>query len=178
MADVFIAGDRVQYVGQHHSRRGKNNRGRVAAQQGNLYRINYNDGSTGLASAANLRFTDAQMYADEEARLDTQNERGLGLKFDAGKPQARLVFEGFPLTFLALADVLTMGARKYSAHSWQHVENGIDRYSDAAARHMLARLSGETHDPESGLIHEAHELINRMFVLELKLRQEKDRGAE
>lgn len=65
MADVFIVGDRVQYVGQHHSRKGKNNRGRIAAQQGNLYRINYNDGSTGHASAENIRFTDAHRYADE-----------------------------------------------------------------------------------------------------------------
>lgn len=97
--------------------------------------------------------------------------RGAGLKYDAGKPQARLVFEGFPLLFSGLTDVLTMGAAKYSAHSWQHVENGIDRYSDAAGRHMLKRLSGEQHDDESGLDHELHELINRMFVMELKLRE-------
>ena len=103
-----------------------------------------------------------------------EDERGLGLKFDAGKPQARLVDEGFPFVFSGLADVLTFGANKYEANSWQHVENGIARYSDAAKRHQLKRLKGEELDPESGLDHELHELINRMFVLELKLRAKAD----
>lgn len=98
-------------------------------------------------------------------------ERGAGLKYDDGKQQARLIYEGFPRALSLLADVATMGAKKYKAHSWQHVENGIDRYSDAAFRHMQQRLSGEELDSESGLLHEAHELWNRMAVLELKLRK-------
>lgn len=97
-------------------------------------------------------------------------ERGSGMKYDGGKQQARLIFEGFPRALSLLGDVATMGAAKYAAHSWQHVENGIDRYTDAAYRHMLARLGGEEKDSESGLLHEVHELWNRMAVLELRLR--------
>jgi len=104
----------------------------------------------------------------------TAPERGAGLKYDAGKPQARLLYEGLPHTFAVLTDVLTFGAQKYSANSWQKVQNGIDRYSDAAFRHMNKRMQGELRDDESGILHEAHELINRLFVLELKLRKEKD----
>jgi len=113
-------------------------------------------------------------YLPAQDIVDSQSERGLGLKYDAGKPQYRLVFEGLPLTLQAVGDVLDFGAKKYQAHSWQHVENGIDRYNDAAARHYLARLRGEENDPESGLPHEYHELVNRLFVLELKLREKKD----
>lgn len=103
-------------------------------------------------------------------------ERGLGMKYDAGKQQARLIFEGFPLALSALSDVATMGAEKYAAHSWQHVENAIERYTDAGYRHMLSRLQGEELDSESGLLHEAHELWNKLAVLELKLRQKKEKA--
>jgi hypothetical protein len=100
------------------------------------------------------------------------NERGLGLKFDAGKNQARLLREGVPRALDELDKVLTFGAGKYAAHSWQHVENGDERYQDASYRHDSARNKGEIFDRETGLMHRAHHIINELFLLELELRRE------
>lgn len=97
-------------------------------------------------------------------------------KADAGKLQARLLFEGMPRALLALTAVLSYGAQKYEAHSWKNVS--MDRYRDAKFRHLLeeylsmtyAREDGVTfegvHDEESGLPHSFHEAINTMFLLE------------
>jgi hypothetical protein len=98
--------------------------------------------------------------------------RGVGLKFDAGKVQARLLREGVPRALEELDKVLTFGAGKYAAHSWQHVENGDERYQDASYRHDAARNKGELFDQETGLRHRAHHIINELFLLELELRGE------
>lgn len=89
-------------------------------------------------------------------------------KADAGKLRVGLVFEGMPRSILMLAAVLTYGAQKYEAHSWKKVEGG--RYVDAKFRHLLEPLAGlGTSDSESGILHEAHEVCNSMFILEQKL---------
>ena len=98
--------------------------------------------------------------------------RGVGLKFDAGKVQARLLREGVPRALEELDKVLTFGAKKYAAHSWQDVENGDERYQDASYRHDSARNKGELFDRETGLLHRTHHIINEMFLLELELRRE------
>lgn len=86
-------------------------------------------------------------------------------KADQGKLQARLLFEGLPRVLLLLSAVLTYGAQKYEAHSWKNVSS--DRYLDAKFRHLLENLAGfSEEDDESGLLHEAHEIINSMFILE------------
>lgn len=90
-------------------------------------------------------------------------------KADAGKLQARLLFEGVPRSLLVVIAVLTYGAQKYEAHSWVNVE--ADRYKDAGWRHLLAPLAGLGElDSESGLIHEAHAITNQLFLLEKKLK--------
>ena len=88
-------------------------------------------------------------------------------KADAGKIRAGLVFEGLPRSLLMVAAVLSYGAQKYEAHSWKNVSS--ERYVDARFRHLLDRLAGEDCDDESGLLHEAHELTNSLFILEQKL---------
>lgn len=87
-------------------------------------------------------------------------------KADAGKLQARLLFEGMPRSLKMAIAVLTYGAQKYEAHSWKNVSK--ERYEDAKFRHMI---DGELEfaDPESGLWHRAHELVNLMFTMELEL---------
>jgi hypothetical protein len=89
-------------------------------------------------------------------------------KADAGKLQARLLFEGCPRALQLAIAVLSYGAQKYEAHSWRNVD--VDRYKDAKARHMV---DGEYEfaDDESGLWHKAHELINLMFIIELETKQ-------
>lgn len=81
-------------------------------------------------------------------------------KFDAGKIQPRLLD---PVFIEELAKVMTFGANKYSANSWQNVEK--DRYIDAMLRHMLQWQKGEIVDSESGLHHLAHMSINAMFIM-------------
>lgn len=95
-------------------------------------------------------------------------EQGQKFKADAGKLRAGLVFEGMPRSLLMLSAVLTYGAQKYEAHSWKNVSG--ERYLDAKFRHLLEPLAGlGESDEESGVLHEAHELCNSMFVLEQKL---------
>jgi hypothetical protein len=85
-------------------------------------------------------------------------------KADGGKYRPSLLLEGMPDALTQVAWVLTYGAQKYEAHSWKGVEMG--RYRDAQGRHLLERLSGETHDEESGLLHLAHEACNTLFLLQ------------
>lgn len=107
------------------------------------------------------------------------SERGEGLKFDGGKLQARLLFEGMPRALTEVIRTLDFGAKKYSAHSWQKVENALERYQDASYRHDLKRNMGEIVDPETSVMHRAHHIINELFVLELELRAaEKSNGTE
>lgn len=93
-----------------------------------------------------------------------------GAKLDAGKPLARLIVHGMPRALLAIAEVATSGAAKYSEHGWQHVPRGVDRYTDAMLRHVL-REGIESRDDESGLLHAAHAAWNALARLELLLRQ-------
>lgn len=85
------------------------------------------------------------------------------MKFDAGKLRFDLIT---PDVEEQLAAVLTHGAKKYAANSWQeNVEDPINRYYAALRRHLNAWRKGEKVDPESGLNHLAHVACNVMFLL-------------
>lgn len=87
------------------------------------------------------------------------------MKADNGKPRYDLL----PATAIdELAKVLTMGAEKYAAHNWRHVEDGKQRYLAAALRHAFAIVGGEELDKESGLPHAAHLMANAAFLVELR----------
>lgn len=92
-----------------------------------------------------------------------------GAKLDAGKPLAGVLMD-FSLALLAVADVGTFGARKYSRGGWQHVPEGVTRYTDALWRHLLAERH-EPHDQDSGLLHAAQTAWNALARLELMLRE-------
>lgn len=95
-----------------------------------------------------------------------------GAKLDSGKV---CVFRGaidyFPRAIEAVAAVSTFGARKYAWKGWESVPEGIERYSDALVRHLIAEAKGQVLDPDSGLAHAAHTAWNALAVLELKLRK-------
>ena len=93
------------------------------------------------------------------------------MKFDTNKPRAGLTIEGFSNALLAVAEVSTFGAQKYSPDSWKRITDGIPRYTDALYRHLLAGVE-ETHDEESGLLHAAHAAWNALAILELKIKQQ------
>jgi hypothetical protein len=93
-----------------------------------------------------------------------------GAKLDAGKMLPSLVLGDFAKALTEVVQVGTMGANKYTPHGWLSVPNGLERYGEAQLRHWLLRTTGETHDPESKLLHRAHEAWNVLAQLELLLR--------
>ena len=86
-----------------------------------------------------------------------------GCKLDAGKVMANLLLD-FRHALLAVAEVATYGAGKYSRGGWRYVPDGYDRYTGAMLRHLLA----DTPD-ESGLDHDYMVAWNALSRLELKL---------
>lgn len=98
-----------------------------------------------------------------------------GLKLDSEKPKIKKGFlEYFPRAIIEVAKLSEFGAKKYDWGNWQHVENGIERYSEAGVRHLLdSIIKGET-DPESELLHATHEAWNALAKLELILRKKND----
>lgn len=101
--------------------------------------------------------------------IDNQPKKDM--KYDADKPRMDLLLSGCPLALEAVSSILTFGAKKYSAHSWQTVERGDERYLAALLRHLTAHAKGEKLDPESGMSHLAHAACNAMFILELELKK-------
>lgn len=101
-------------------------------------------------------------------RMHTGPEEGL--KYDTGKPDMRLVFDGFPRALMEVGKNATFGAKKYSDHNWLKVDDGINRYTSAMYRHLLQEASGEEVDEESEVLHAAMAAWNALARLELILR--------
>lgn len=93
-----------------------------------------------------------------------------GAKLDAGKPRPDLVIGGFARAIMEVTKVGTFGANKYTDDGWMEVTDGVRRYTDAMKRHYLYEKMGETHDPESELLHAAHTAWNALARLDLMLR--------
>lgn len=131
--------------------------------------------TTGLREpgpAASSRF-ELVLPLDQEADPNGIDQHAPGAKLDAGKDMAAQILGQFPLALEAVAEVGTFGARKYTLGGWQHVIGGIVRYADAGMRHWLKRMAGETHDPDSKMLHLKHEAWNKLAELELTLREQK-----
>jgi len=96
---------------------------------------------------------------------------GAGVKHDDGKNRLGLLFHGFPHAIWHAGLVGTHGAEKYTPGGWKDVPNGVERYSDAMYRHLLAYETGEEFDEESGHTHLAHALWDLMAVLELTIQE-------
>lgn len=90
------------------------------------------------------------------------------VKYDAGKsPVVKGAIAYFPDAISGVASVSAFGASKYAWQGWRHVSNGIDRYTDAMVRHLIAEGKGEALDPESGLPHAWHVAWNALARAEL-----------
>jgi hypothetical protein len=97
-------------------------------------------------------------------------ENKKGLKHDAGKAPVGMLFEYFPRSIMAVAEVAGFGARKYTRGGWVSVPDGFNRYQDAIGRHLLKHhIDG--YDDESQLLHLAHAAWNALAILELELRR-------
>jgi hypothetical protein len=94
-----------------------------------------------------------------------------GAKADAGKVRPALVLGGFARALLEVSKVGTSGAIKYTESGWIDVPDGVSRYDEAGMRHWLYEKAGQPHDPDTALLHAAHEAWNALARLDLMLRQ-------
>ncbi len=90
------------------------------------------------------------------------------VKYDQGKsPTFRGAIGYFPQAIIGVASVSAFGATKYAWKGWRHVPDGVDRYTDALVRHLIAEAKGEIYDAESGLPHSYHVAWNALARAEL-----------
>ncbi len=107
---------------------------------------------------------------DKESDPTGRGAHEAGSKLDAGKtPLFQGLLDYFPRACLAVADVSARGAEKYAWKGWESVPDGINRYKDAHARHIVNESIDGDYDPD-GFLHAAQIAWNALAVLELKLR--------
>lgn len=98
-----------------------------------------------------------------------------------GKIRVELVDDGFPLALREVAKVMTWAqtAKGYKDHDWQNLPNAEIALAAAASRHRTDYIKQriieglpalECVDPESSLVHKAHEAFGVLSQLELLLR--------
>jgi hypothetical protein len=98
-----------------------------------------------------------------------------GAKLDAGKPAVMQgVVQYFPRALRAIANLSTKGAAKYAWKGWQDVPDGINRYGNAAGRHMLDEATDGLFDDKPGGTGELHQTAatwNMLARLEMMLNE-------
>lgn len=122
---------------------------------------------------------------NEEERSDGLKPRGVeqdpygkhdkepGSKLDAGKVSVtRGCLHYFPRAITAVAELSTIGAKKYSWKGWESVPDGIHRYGDALGRHELCIEGDYTRrDRDTGVLEATAVAWNALARLELVLRE-------
>lgn len=96
-----------------------------------------------------------------------------GAKLDAGKNQLGSILGDFSNALMAVGEVGTLGAQKYSLGGWKKVPEGERRYTDAMLRHFFK----ETHslyDEELPVLHAAQVAWNALARLEFILKELED----
>ncbi len=102
-----------------------------------------------------------------------------GAKMDAGKaPITQGVLQYFPRALVAVSNVSLFGANKYAWKGWEKVPDGINRYSDALGRHLLAEVIDGPIDDETQLLHASQVAWNALARLELMLREPKEKEKD
>jgi hypothetical protein len=99
-------------------------------------------------------------------------QHDIGAKLDKGKPDASLLGM-FGKALLAVAEVGTYGAEKYTRGGWEGVSDGINRYTAAMLRHYFAERY-DIYDSDLPVLHAAQVAWNALARLELMLRENKD----
>ena len=101
------------------------------------------------------------------------NAKDPGAKLDDAKICiVRGCLHYFPRALSAVAELSTIGAKKYSWRGWMAVPNGIHRYGDAMGRHEL-RIEGDysRRDNDTGVLEATAVVWNALARLELILRE-------
>lgn len=89
-----------------------------------------------------------------------RTDAALFVKHDGGKTPWSMLPWG-PMT--SVVAVMAYGAKKYTRDNWQR--GSVNRYVDAAFRHLIAYSEGKKTDPESGLPHLAHLVCCGLFAM-------------
>jgi len=80
------------------------------------------------------------------------NARIEGNKNDSGKLRYSLLYWPF---VTGIVRVLMFGAKKYGDFDWQKVPNLVERYTDAAIRHLKDNSGDDKESGEDSLLHAA-----------------------
>ncbi len=127
------------------------------------YSIAFGDGSSGEHSA---RYIDASYDLTKP----------LGVKNDQGKPRMSLLFtRALKPAIICLVRVLEYGLEKYpndKDDNWIQVDNGVERYRDAALRHLAESKAGEVFDADSKLRHLGSAACSCLFALAHEIKNE------
>ena len=144
-------------------------------------RSSKNDNESGKALDPLITLKDfdimAGWYGEGIRKVETTNDpqdkiANGAIKYDAGKaPINRGALSYFPRAIELVAAISAFGATKYAWRGWEGVDDGINRYSDAMVRHLVAEGKGEVLDPDSGLLHAGHVAWGALARLELMLRE-------
>lgn len=120
-----------------------------------------------------------QDYSNPQGGYIEKDPNGLnakepGSKLDSGKIcVTRGCFHYFPRALRAIAELSTIGARKYSWKGWASVPDGIHRYGDALGRHELEIEDDYTRkDPDTGVLEATAVAWNACARLELILKEQ------
>jgi len=92
-----------------------------------------------------------------------------GAKLDAGKNQLGSILGDFSNALMAVGEVGSLGAQKYSLGGWKLVPEGQRRYTDAMLRHFF-KESTSSYDDELPVLHAAQVAWNALARLEFILR--------
>lgn len=114
--------------------------------------------------------------SDNEVDPDGKPAHEPGSKLDYGKSQLYThLYTYFPRALDATCGVSEFGARKYTRMGWATVSDGVERYTNALARHLRDEAKGEVIDKDSGLMHASQVAWNALARLEMMLiEEEKD----
>lgn len=136
-------------------------------------------GSAGLCPVCLAEFRHLEERLEEFGVDPTGKEQHEpGAKLDSGKILADDILAGFANALIAVCEVGTKGAAKYSLNGWMSVEDGERRYANAQMRHKLKEWTGEKVDPEMQVKHAAQDAWNALARLELMLRSEKGENVK
>lgn len=103
-----------------------------------------------------------------------------GAKLDAGKaPVFQGLLDYFPRACIKVAELSARGAKKYSWKGWESVSDGVNRYANAGARHVVKEAIEGPYDSDpsmEGILHKTQKAWNALAELELFLREQDKQG--
>lgn len=93
----------------------------------------------------------------------TLRQKGQGIKHDESKTNyLQVLNKDFLPTIEECSVILEQGSRKYSPDNWKSLDP--ERLKKALLRHLVAYLSDEIEDKESGQKHLSHVITNCLFL--------------